>query len=133
MKATKELITPWQSLNIHNGGRHQYSALIENEHNFAGGNAHDHWAMANGGVIREPVFGVGLRSGDTYSLGERGIETVTPGGPTARGGSNTIYLTVTAPVGSHPAEIGAQVVQSIGAYLGRGGSLVVRGRTVLSA
>lgn len=133
MKATKELITPWQSLNIHNGGRHAYSALVENEHNFAGGNAHDHWAMANGGVIREPVFGVGLRSGDTYSLGERGIETVTPGGPPAGAGSTTINLTVTAPVGSHPAEIGAQVVQSIGAYLGRGGSLVVRGRTVLSA
>lgn len=38
---------------------------------------------ANGGLITEPIFGVG-RSGQTYTFGERGQETVTPG----RGGTN---------------------------------------------
>ncbi|MGY1845522.1 hypothetical protein [Modestobacter sp. SYSU DS0875] len=40
---------------------------------------HVHWAMANGGVIGEPVAGVGLWSGGSYSFGERGPETVVPG------------------------------------------------------
>jgi hypothetical protein len=35
--------------------------------------------MAGGGVISEPVIGVGLRSGRGYALGEHGKETVTPG------------------------------------------------------
>ena len=131
MKATKELITPWQSLNIHNGARHAYSALVENQHNFAGGNAHDHWAMANGGVINEPVFGFGLRSGDTYSLGERGSETVTPG---VHGGGprvTNINLTVTAPVGSHPREIGNTVLEYVSAALEAGAEVRVRGQKVL--
>ena len=40
---------------------------------------------ANGGLITEPIFGVG-RSGQTYTFGERGQETVTPG----KGGTNYI-------------------------------------------
>jgi hypothetical protein len=59
------------------------------EHFFTGSGAgpgthndHIHWAMANGGVISEPVIGVG-RSGATYSFGERGPETVTPNGGAA--------------------------------------------------
>jgi TP901 family phage tail tape measure protein len=75
---TRELITPWNSLNIHNGARHTYTGAVFRQHNFAGGNAHDHWAMANGGVINEPIVGVGS-SGRTYSFGEYGPETVTPG------------------------------------------------------
>lgn len=86
---TKELITPWQELNIQNGRRHAYSPLVYGQHNFAGGNPHDHIAMANGGVIAEPVAGVGLRSGRSYSFGENGIETVTPGGP---GGDVHIHI-----------------------------------------
>jgi hypothetical protein len=39
-----------------------------------------HLAMANGGVIGEPVFGFGA-SGRSYSFGERGPETVVPGVP----------------------------------------------------
>lgn len=35
--------------------------------------------MAKGGVIREPVHGLGLTSGRQYLLGENGPETVTPG------------------------------------------------------
>jgi TP901 family phage tail tape measure protein len=106
MRQTKELITPWQSLNIHNGQRHQYSALIENQHNFAGGNAHDHWAMANGGMITEPVFGIGA-SGRTYSFGENyQPERVTPmwqtGSSHGGGGGRPVEINVTfnGPVGS---------------------------------
>jgi hypothetical protein len=40
-----------------------------------------HLAMANGGVIGEPVSGIGHYSGRSYSFGERGPETVTPGLP----------------------------------------------------
>jgi hypothetical protein len=42
---TKELITPWNDLNLHNGRPHKYTGAVWNQHNFAGGNAHDHWAM----------------------------------------------------------------------------------------
>lgn len=79
--ATRELITPWNSLNIKNGARHAYSGEIFAQHAGTGrwkGNAHDHWAMANGGVIPEHVIGVG-RSGRTYEFGEGGRpELVTP-------------------------------------------------------
>lgn len=34
--------------------------------------------FAEGGTIREPIVGVGLRSGGSYSFGERGPETITP-------------------------------------------------------
>jgi hypothetical protein len=97
MRQTKELISPYQQYNIHNGKRHTYTGRVWRQHNFAGGNAHDHIAMANGGVIREPVAGVGIRSGNSYSFGERGPETVTPGvsGPAA------------GPLRLHPADIDA--------------------------
>jgi hypothetical protein len=102
MRATKELITPWQSLNIHNGSRHAYSALVENQHNFAGGNAHDHWAMKNGGVISEPIFGVGA-SGRTYSFGENyQPERVSPMWQNAGSGGSgaTVNVTFNGPVGN---------------------------------
>jgi TP901 family phage tail tape measure protein len=100
MGKTKELITPWQSLNIWNGRRHHYSAIVENQHNFAGGNAHDHWAMKNGGTIREPVFGVGA-SGDTYSLGENWQpERVTPAHSDSGAGGITVNVSFSGPVGS---------------------------------
>lgn len=37
------------------------------------------FGFANGGIINEPVAGVGLASGKSYTFGERGPETVTPG------------------------------------------------------
>jgi hypothetical protein len=46
---------------------------------------HVHIAMAGGGVIREPVVGVGVSSGRSYSFGENGPETVTPGTPVISG------------------------------------------------
>ena len=48
---TKELITPWQELNLHNGRPHTYTGAVWNQHNFAGGNAHVHWAAENGGLV----------------------------------------------------------------------------------
>jgi len=38
----------------------------------------DHW-YRNGGIIPEPVAGIGMHSGDRYHFGENGPETVTPG------------------------------------------------------
>jgi hypothetical protein len=94
-RRTKELISPWNSLNIHNGARHAYSGAVYRQH--SGGNAHVHWAMAGGGVIREPVWGVGA-SGRTYSFGERGPETVTPGT-----GGDTYVFHFSGPVASQRA------------------------------
>jgi hypothetical protein len=47
--------------------------------------------MANGGVIGEPVSGIGMYSGRSYSFGERGPETVTPGLPGSGGAVFHIY------------------------------------------
>lgn len=56
-----------------------------------------HNARANGGMITEPVMGVGLNSGQTWSFGEAGPEMVIPsGGRGGGGGGRTInvYATV---------------------------------------
>jgi hypothetical protein len=47
----RELITPWQEFNRHNGRRHAYTGAVWNQHNFAGGNAHIHAAMDRGGYL----------------------------------------------------------------------------------
>jgi hypothetical protein len=47
----RELITPWQEYNIHNGQPHTYTGAVWNQHNFAGGNAHIHAAMDHGGFL----------------------------------------------------------------------------------
>jgi hypothetical protein len=118
---TKELITPWNDLNIHNGQRHTYTGAIFRQHNFAGGNAHDHWAMQNGGVIPEPVFGVGA-SGRTYSLAENGPERVLPtyaSGSGSHGGgssSRTYNITINPTPLAHPRDIGREVVGAIQVY-----------------
>lgn len=58
------------------------NALMEAHRN------HVHIAMAGGGVIREPVVGVGLASGNSYSFGEGGRpETVVPGVGAMAGGT----------------------------------------------
>ncbi|MFJ1539281.1 hypothetical protein ACIODS_12130 [Micromonospora chalcea] len=51
---TRELITPFPEFNLLNGRPHTYAGTIWNQHNFAGGNAHDHWAAKLGGIV--PVF-----------------------------------------------------------------------------
>lgn len=103
LRQTKEFISPWNDLNIHNGSRHTYTGAIYRQHNFAGGNAHDHIAMAGGGTIREPVMGVGA-SGRTYSFGENYVpERVIPNwqaeGGTGGGGTQ-VTITFSGPVGS---------------------------------
>ncbi|MEU7978253.1 hypothetical protein AB0B63_06945 [Micromonospora sp. NPDC049081] len=50
-KVTRELITPWPEYNLLNGKKHRYTGAVWNQHNFAGGNAHDHWAARLGGVV----------------------------------------------------------------------------------
>lgn len=60
------------------------NALMEAHRN------HVHIAMAGGGVIGEPVAGVGLNSGKSYSFGENGPETVTPG--VGRGGDIHLHF-----------------------------------------
>ncbi|WP_435589666.1 phage tail tape measure protein [Micromonospora aurantiaca (nom. illeg.)] len=71
---------------------------------------HIHIAMANGGVIAEPVYGYGLRSGNSYSFAERGPERVFPGlGATPGGGVTNINLTVQVPPTVNKAEVGREV------------------------
>lgn len=62
------------------------NALMEAHRN------HVHIAMAGGGVIGEPVIGVGA-SGASYSFAERGPETVSPGvwSPHANSGGGDVY------------------------------------------
>ena len=53
-RQTKELITPWNDLNIWNGKRHTYTGDIYAQHAGTGrfkGNAHDHWAFRDGGMV----------------------------------------------------------------------------------
>lgn len=48
---TRELITPFPEFNLHNGRPHRYTGAVWNQHNFAGGNAHNHWAYDQGGPL----------------------------------------------------------------------------------
>lgn len=48
---TKELITPYNDLNLWNGRPHRYTGAVWNQHNFPGGNAHNHWAFNKGGPV----------------------------------------------------------------------------------
>lgn len=131
---TKELITPWNDLNIHNGRRHRYTGAVWNQHNFAGGNAHDHWAMARGGTINEPIFGFGA-SGRTYSFGENYMpERVTPNWQGGGGGAGVmINVNVATAVGVNPVDQGRQVAAALKPYLASGGVIEIRGTTVLAA
>jgi hypothetical protein len=105
------------------------NALMEAHRN------HIHIAMANGGVIREPVMGVG-RSGATYSFGEGGVhERVTPIGPGSSAGGSAVYITIAPQLtpNMHPREVGKQIAEYLQPYLAGGGQINVRGRTVLAA
>jgi TP901 family phage tail tape measure protein len=100
---------------------------------------HIHIAMAGGGVIDEPVFGIGA-SGKSYSFGEGGRpETVVPGvhpqylPSGAAGGSSTVTnvsLNVHLPIGVNPREAGRQVADVLTSYFNGGGRLTVRGQVV---
>jgi TP901 family phage tail tape measure protein len=124
----KEAITPYPEYNVLRGQDHVYTGAVWRQHNFAGGNAHDHFAMASGGVIKEPVFGWGLSSGASYSFGERGPETVVPGVDAAAGSggtvvvNRTINVTVNVPPGANLAEVGRLNVEAIRAYEQKSGT-----------
>jgi hypothetical protein len=53
--------------------------------------------LARGGIINEPILGLGQRTGNQYLMGENGPETITPGANTsiANGGS-TFNITINA-------------------------------------
>ena len=55
--------------------------------NYSGG--HGKNSNATGGMITEPVIGIGQHTGETWSFGERGMEYVTPN--TALGGRTNNY------------------------------------------
>jgi hypothetical protein len=74
-KRTKELITPFQDLNLHNGRPHRYTGAVWNQHNFAGGNAHDHWAYKDGGHVQVPQFGFPSMDPTTMLSGMAGAPT----------------------------------------------------------
>lgn len=114
---TKEFISPYQQYNRHNGKRRHWTGAVWNQHNFAGGNAHNHIAMANGGDIKEPIFGVGA-SGASYSFGEGGRhERVTPMGG---GGSGNTYITVQAGYIVSERDLENKIVATIDRVRGRG-------------
>jgi hypothetical protein len=54
--------------------------------------------MASGGLITEPIFGVGQNTGKGYLMGEAGPERITPGAGQApsTGGGNTFNITINA-------------------------------------
>ncbi len=117
----KEAITPYQEWNVHNGRDRRWSGAVWRQHNFAGGNAHNHFAMAGGGVIPEPVMGVG-RSGATYSFAEHGPERVLTTAQTmaGAGGGTVNHVKIDAPItiqGSNlsPQQIADQVDRKLGA------------------
>jgi hypothetical protein len=74
-RSTRELIfSPAGGRQVWNGRPHMYTGVTRANHW-----DHVHWAMADGGVINEPVLGRGVRSGKSYAFGEKGPETVLPG------------------------------------------------------
>jgi len=54
--------------------------------------------MAKGGIINEPILGMGQKTGRHYLMGEAGPETITPGANTNPGtsGGNTFNITINA-------------------------------------
>jgi hypothetical protein len=77
--------------------------------------------FGKGGVITEPIAGIGLRSGAPYSFGEHGPETVLPG----RGGGNTAILDALERIERVLSNNGQvvsehQIVQALGRILASG-------------
>ncbi|WBB73228.1 phage tail tape measure protein [Micromonospora sp. WMMD1128] len=88
---------------------------------------HVHIAMANGGRIGEPVVGVGLNTGSSYSFAERGPEWVIPDGAVTGGASVTnVNVTVQVAPTANKAEVGREIADALGAYVDRGGRVRVK-------
>lgn len=74
--------------------------------------------LALGGMINEPVFGTGLRTGASYAIAENEPEYVTPMkniGRRGGGGGNSYYFNIEAGVSS-PADVGRTVIQCVTKY-----------------
>lgn len=96
---TLELITPWRELDLHHGRPHTYSAAVHAQH--SGGNAHIHWAMADGGLVnRQGRFLVGEEGPEVLNLG-RG-DMVTPLDEVAGAGGLAAGDRVTLEVEGYP-------------------------------
>ena len=79
---------------------------------------------ATGGIITEPILGMGLRSGTTYGFGEHGIhERVTPLGAGGAGGGN-VYITVTGDF-ANPDATGLRIAQVLRQYKQHHGNAVL--------
>jgi hypothetical protein len=76
-----------------------------------------HFAAAAGGIIHEPIFGVGA-SGRTYSFGENGPETITPG--TGQGG-HTFNINIQALDASGVQSVIPNIAYELDRYLKRNG------------
>lgn len=72
-----------------------------------GGPGSGNLAYASGGVIGEPVMGWGMNSGRSYTFGENGPETVTPGAGSGggTGAGPTIVINVSGVVGDRTAVV----------------------------
>ncbi|BEL07820.1 hypothetical protein Q0Z83_060110 [Actinoplanes sichuanensis] len=107
----RELITPWQDLNLLNGRPHTFRGAVWNQHNFAGGNAHIHAALDDGGFRT-------LRPGYNVIPNWTGMpEPIAgPNAMAALAGGNTYQITINVPPTAHPAEVGKAVVGVIQAY-----------------
>jgi hypothetical protein len=85
---------------------------------------HVHIAMQNGGVIPEPVFGVG-RSGRTYSFAENGRpERVLSAGQSAAGNSVTVHAPITVNGATQSVE---QIARAVSREIGRTVDIYARG------
>jgi hypothetical protein len=125
----KEAITPYQEYNVHNGSNRRWTGAVWRQHAFGYGNAHNHFAMAGGGVIREPVLGLG-RSGATYSFAERGPERVMSTAQTMAGGraSGPASVTINAPITINGASMSPrQIAEDVSRRLGAQFNQLTRG------
>ena len=84
--------------------------------------------FAHGGVIREPVIGFGTRTGQTYVIGEKGDERITPVGreESSGGGESTLRIIIEGD-GSNTNQVRA-LTEVIDEYFTRG-----RGRRLLNS
>jgi len=75
------------------------------------------FGFAQGGVISEPVAGIGLRSGSGYTIGEKGPEMVTPMGKSMGGmGGGGMHIEINNPVmdsSSRIQELADQIFERI--------------------
>jgi hypothetical protein len=85
-----------------------------------------HLPFAAGGIVREPVLGVGMRSGFTYSFAERGPEMVTPmawGG--GGGGGVTVIQNFYVQGDTNPDAAAIRIAQILRQYKQRHGNAVL--------